>query len=472
MRYTRRRKQQTRRKRLGKAAFIKVLNDDFQEMMQARGEPGKHLFFQSIRWWKRMYDIWSNQSWTLKTKELAYNPSVDLSQIKPLQDCRYMPKKILTKTYLHDFYQQMTTTTDYAKIRNTCHDMTNYALPSPSSNITKWKQFDDPDAMNVMILGTGPVGLYTALYLHHLYNKDIENMTEFSFRKVNILLVDNRIFKEGVKMPYSRSTQFGFSIEEIQPFLQHIFCWNMEKYDIRAFDYIHVLENLLYTAAYQKNISMAFTKRFDDPAAIKEFVTKENIHVLFDCTGGRSRIPMAAPPQVRWSSSGMKEGKNEIRLNPVTSYYEYAENGKTFTTQVLRLQFFDARQQEILVGNEFAEPTDPADIALAKQYNGTCFHPDDFLLLASRFQKDKIRNLFLHMLDVAKLKKKDIAAVKVVVFDTIARHSPFAAAPFQKDCVMVRVGDSLAGTEYGIVFGMKHSIEFSKHICQLLSTFF
>jgi len=337
--------------------------------------------------------------------------------------------------------------------------------------MAKWKQFDDQDAINIMILGTGPVGLYTALYLHHLYNKDIENMTEFSFRKVNILLVDNRIFKEGIKMPYSRSTQFGFSIEEIQPFLQHIFCWNMEKYDIRAFDYIHVLENLLYTAAYQKNIPMAFTKRFDDPAAIKEFVTKENIHVLFDCTGGRSRIPMAAPPQVRWASSGMKEGKAEIRLNPATSYYEYAENGKTFTTQVLRLQFFDARQQEILLGNEFAEPTDPADIALAKQYNGTCFHPDDFLLLASRFQKDKIRNLFPHMLDVAKLKKKDIAAVKVVVFDTIARHSPFAAAPFQKNCVMVRVGDSLAGTEYGIVFGMKHSIEFSKHICQLLSTF-
>jgi len=70
------------------------------------------------------------------------------------------------------------------------------------------------------------------------------------------------------------------------------------------------------------------------------------------------------------------------------------------------------------------------------------------------------------------LKKKNIESVKVVVFDTIARHSPFAAAPFHKGCTLVRVGDSLGGTEYGIVFGMKHSIEFSKHVCNLLSTFF
>ena len=141
--------------------------------------------------------MWSNESWTLKRRGIAYDPTVDLLRIKSIQECRYVPKKVLTEASIQAFFQQMTTTNDYAKIRNTCHDITNYALPSPNSNIIKWKQFDDPDAINVMILGTGPVGLYTALYLHHMYNKDTENMTEFSFRKVNILLVDNRIFKEG-----------------------------------------------------------------------------------------------------------------------------------------------------------------------------------------------------------------------------------------------------------------------------------
>ena len=461
----------TTRRRLGRRTFINVLNDDFKEMMRHRGDPSKHLFFQSIRWFKSMYAMWSAESWALKAKDSAipYNPTVDLTALTPLSDCRFVPTKTLTPAYLNAFYEQLTTTQDYSAIRTKCHDMTNYALPSTVDSLAKWKRFADPSAINVVILGAGPVGLYTALYLQHIYNKDIENMTEFSFRKVNILLVDNRIHKEGEKMPYSRSTQFGFSIEEIQPFLQQIFCWDMVKYDVRAFDYIHVLENLLYTVAYKTQIPMAFTKQLEDPVALKAFVAKESIHVLFDCTGGRSRIPVAHG--VRWNDYSFKEGAGEVKLNPDTQTYEYCEGGKAFTTQVLRLQLFDKDRNEFLIGNEFAEPTDPADMELATKYNNQCFRTKDFLHVASAFQKEKIRHLFPHMLEVGGLKEKDVDSVKIAVFNTVARHSPFAAASFERGCVLIRIGDSLAGTEYGIVFGMKHSIEFSKHICNLMSTF-
>jgi hypothetical protein len=401
---------------------------------------------------------------------IAYNPAADLSALTPLDDCKYVPKETLSPAYLKAFYEQLTTTHDYPAIRNKCHDMTNYALPSPLASLASWKRFDNSDAINVMILGTGPVGLYTALYLQHIYNLVPEDfgMTYFSFRRINILLVDNRIFKEGEKMPYSRSTQFGFSIQELQPFLQQIFCWNMEKFGVRAFDYIHVLENLLYTVAYHEKISMAFTKQFEDPAALNAFIAKEKIHVLFDCTGGRTRIPVSHP--VRWDRYSFKEGTAEVKLNPVTKYYEYYENSKPFTTQVLRLQFFDKDRNEVLVGNEFAEPMDPADIAFADKYNNQCFQTEEFLKIVSAFTSEKIRLLFPHMLDVSNLTQKDIDSVKIVVFNTIARHSPFAAAPYE-GAVLIRLGDSLGGTEYGIVFGMKHSIEFSKHICHLLSTF-
>jgi hypothetical protein len=293
-------------------------------------------------------------------------------------------------------------------------------------------------------------------------------MTEFSFRKINILLVDNRIHKEGVKMPYSRSTQFGFSIEELQPFLQQIFCWTMEKYEVRAFDYIHVLENLLYTVAYNKKIPMTFTKRFEDVNALNEFIAKESVHVVFDCTGGRSRIPVSHP--VRWNQYSFKEGTQEVKLNPDSKYFEFCEDGKVFTTPVFRLQVFSKEHQEILVGNEFAEPTDAKDIALLNRFNNICLRTADYRKIASTLQKKDCRDLLPHMLDTVNMEEKDIETVKIVVFNTIARHSPFAAAPYQ-GATLIRLGDSLGGTEYGIVFGMKHSIEFSKHICHLLSTF-
>jgi hypothetical protein len=441
-------------------------------MMRHRADPGKHLFFQSIKWWKTTYATWSNDTYRVKkaSSQIPYNPAVNLTSLTPLSDCKYVPTKTLTPAYLKAFYEQLTTTHDYPTIRKKCHEMTEYALPSPLKSLSSWKRFEEPNAINVMILGAGPLGLYTALYLQHIYNfvpNDFA-MTYFSFRRVNILLVDNRTYKEGVKMPYSRSTQFRFSIQELQPFLQQIFSWNMEKEGIRAFDYIHVLENLLYTAAYHEKISMAFTKQFEDLATLNDFIKKETIHVLFDCTGGRSQIPVSYP--VRWNQYSFKEGTAEVRLNPDTHYYEYCEHGRPFTTQVLRLQLFDKKHREILIGNVWAEPTDPADIALAEKYNNQCFKTEEFLQIASAFQKEKIRYLFPHMLDDAKLTKKDIDSVKFVVFNTSARHSPFAAAPY-KGAVLIRVGDSLGATEYGVVFGMKHSIEFSKHICHLLSTF-
>jgi len=467
----------TRRTRVGKDALINIVNDEFQEMMRSRSNRTKHFFFQSVGWFKFQYNQWSKETFELKNKshEIHYNPSADISLLTPLPDCKFIPTKTLTSTYLKKFYEQLKTTKDYVAIRNKCHDMTNYALPSPLKSLDSWKHYKDPNAINVMILGTGPVGLFTALQLHRYYNK-FDFFTPvygalYYFRKVNILLVDNRILKEGVKMPYSRSTGFNFSIEQLQPFLNEIFCWNMEgRFADSAFEYIHVLENLLYTVAYNKKISMAFTKQFEDYEALKSFVDKEQIHVLFDCTGGRSRMPISY--SIPWNKFSFKEKNQEVHQNPLTKYYEFWEDGKVFSTPVLRLQLFGKNKQEILVGhNDFAEPIDSEDIALATKYNNICFKPEDFVKLASRFKKEDIRYLFPFMLEKVKLEQKDIKSVKLIVFDTIARHSPFAAAPFHKDCVLIRVGDSLAGTEYGIMFGMRHSIEFSKHICNLLSSF-
>jgi hypothetical protein len=464
----------TRKKLLGKTDLINVLNRDFQEMMQIKN---KHFFFYSIKWFKQNYNEWKDKTYKLKNKanSIHYNAMADLSLINPVSDCKFMPSKTLTPTYLKKFYEKLIKIHKYTEIQAICNDMSNYALPSPLKSLDSWKQSDDSNAINIMILGTGPLGLFTALYLQNYYKDNIYNISySIPIRKVNVILVDNRIYKEGIKMPYSRSTKLGFSIQEIQPFLKQIFCWNnMDTADdYRAFDYIHVLENLLYTVAYNQNIPMIFTKRFDDYDTLKSFISKEDIHVLFDCTGGRTSIPVSSP--VKWNKISLKEGNQEVIQNPSTKYYEFCEDGKVFTTQVFRLQLFGKGKKEILAytdNNLFAEPTDPEDMALATKYNNMCFETEDYLILASNFKKEAIRNLFPYMLDTAKLKKKDIKMVKVVVFDTIARHSPFVAAQIDKGCTLIRVGDSLGGTEYGIMFGMKHSIEFSRHICNLLSTF-
>jgi hypothetical protein len=406
-----------------------------------------------------------------KGLEITYNPTADLSLLSTIE-CKYRPTKILSQAYLSKFFTLMTTTKDYAVIQEKCHDMTNYALPATVSSLTSWKQSTDPSALNIMILGSGPVGLYTALYLSRLYphiDTETDFIKEFSSRAVNVLLVDNRIHKEGVRMPFSRSTQFWFNILELQPFLRQIFCWdNMMKRGVTAFDNIHVLESLLYTVAYKDKVPMAFTAQFNDYTALSAFIKKEQIHILFDCTGGRSKIPISY--SIRWPQS-MKEGTASIRLNPETQYYEYYENGVSTSKPTLYLQIMDKKNRELVTGNHFVYPVDPSDVRLAELFNGKCFRIQDFLTIAGHFKDEKLRNLFPHLLEIGEVKQESVHAVKINVFPSKARHSPFAAAPLQKGCTLIRVGDSLGGTEYGIMFGMKHSIEFSKHICNLLSTF-
>jgi len=473
-------RRRTRRRKTRTDLFIDIINDSFQEILRGRSDPTKHLFFESIQWWKKNHKEMAEDRFKT-SKQYNYNPAC--ADIEPLGDCRFSPKKTLTESYLKDFYAKLYESTNYKEIRATCHEMTEYALPSTIPSLETWKHYDSPDAINVVILGAGPVGLFTALYLNQYYNK-FENRQEFKkefiLRNINILVVDNRIKEEGDKLPYSRSTQFGFNIAEIQPFLQNIFCWKMERNATRAFDYIHVLENLLYTVAVHDKIPMRFTRKFDDYKQLKSFIRDQSVHLLFDCTGGRSTIPNPNPnpsESVSWNkfsfraTARLKKGNQAVILNKTTGYYEFCEDGHVYTEPTYRIQIFDKNNKEILIGNVLAFPTEKADTDLALKYNNLCFRPEDYLRLSACFKSEQIRTLFPHIVETQKLKLKDIKAVKISVFYSIARHSPFAAARLSRQCTLLRVGDSLGSTEYGILFGMKHSIEFSRHICNLVSSF-
>ena len=454
--------------------FINLINEYYLEMLRSRKDKTKHLFFDSILWWKRMYKDWSSTDNILKDlpEKYDYNPKIDLSILTPLDDCKFIPKEQLSRETLETFYKLLTTAkSDYVVIQEKCHEMTEYALPATIKSLESWKKYDLDDAINVMILGAGPVGLFTALYLNEYYNVK-NNFNDVSFRKINIILVENRIKEEGLKLPYSRSTQFSFHISEFQQFLKFVSCWNLDVSDIdmRIFDYIHVLENMLYTVAYNKKIPMMFTKKFDDYKVLTEFIKTEKIHMLFDCTGGRSNIPdtkMISWRKIQFSP----EGNQEVKLNKETNYFEFYEDGKVYTKSTCRIQLFDKDNKEFLVGNIFVEPTEEDDIVILNKYKNKCFSTDDYISLSSAFKQTRLRQLFPLIVKDSNFKINEIKSVKINMFYSIARHSPFAAMKMKNNCILVRLGDSLGGTEYGIHFGMKHSIEFSRHICHLMSSF-
>jgi hypothetical protein len=350
--------------------------------------------------------------------------------------------------------------------------MTEYNLPATVTSLSSWKVHDAPNAINVVILGAGPVGLFTALFLNTYYNKKV-HWKEFVLRNVNILLVDNRIKEEGLKLPYSRSTQFSFDVLNFKEFMPFISCWNddLTQEDQRIFDYIHVLENMLYTYAYHQKIPMMFTKQFDDYKNLQHLVDKQAIHIVFDCTGGRTNIPVTIPRSIHWNQYRMKQGYQEIRFNPDTKYYEYCEHGHVYKKPTYRIQMFDKANKEYLSGNWLVDVEEKEDAVLAQKYNGVCLTPEDYIRISSHFKQLQMRHLFPFLTRALHIPLKHIQYVKISLFSLMARHSPFAATNLTKNTLLVRLGDALGSTEYGMSLGMKHSLELSRHICQLLSSY-
>ena len=454
------------RKRSKNTALIRVINDEYQEMLRSREHPTQHLFFDNAVWWKQYYaDGLIENRYEVRTKP---QKPMDLSGLTPKADCKFSPTKTLTKAAVESLYTMISTQTDFAPIRKKLIEFTNYAMPATRTTTKGWKQHKGPRDLSVMILGAGPVGLFTALYLNELYNK--EGPKDKTTRKVNILVIDNRIEREGFKSPYSRSTQFGFDIADLQYVLKNIFCWDIVKhggFGHRRFDYIHIVENLLYTVAFHDNIPMLFTKQFEDLDNVKAFARREKIHALFDCTGGR--IKKNVVNNIPWPSYSFKKGTAEVKYNPDTGYYEFLEKGALVATPVMRLQLLDKHHKEIMSGNGFPYLTNAADIELVNTHKNICYGVDDFLRIASHFKDSNLQQYYPEL--VKDLKKGDIHSIRISSFTLGARHSPFAAAPLSKDCIYIRVGDSLGSTEYGSYFGMRHSVRFSKYICTLMAAF-
>jgi len=237
--------------------LVKMLNNDYQNILQSKYNPKYHLFFDSYNWFQNALKHWTKHT---KYENYDYDAS-KINNIKTINKSKYIPKKVASKKILNNIYSIISDPkiTNFDTIRTNLNKLYEYLLPSTIDNLDDHLnqiKKSNKQNINVVIVGAGPIGLFTALYLNDYYNK-----YNFFNIKVNVLIIDNRTYEESIKLPYSRVTQFGFDISQIQPFINQIFCWkNKNIYLDRQFDFINVFENMLYLSAYHKKIPMYFTK--------------------------------------------------------------------------------------------------------------------------------------------------------------------------------------------------------------------
>ena len=288
-----------------------------------------HPFYLDLNYVEQLNKEFDNYQKSKINKKTKY--------VKLIEDLKDIPfdNKSLIKEFdinlLKKLSIEMSKTNNFDVILNIINDLYYMDIPSNIKNIDKRLQHISNDKrINVLIVGAGPVGLFLACYLFNYYN------TSFglnNYPKVNILVIDNRISKDGFKKPYTRHRPFAFNSGFFSQIVPRIYSWD-PKQSNGLFLNIYILEYILFTKAYYE-YSIPFLFEDIKWESINDIIEKGKFDVMFDCTGGNLKPPIFKDLNSEWIEQFKKEipknkKKPELIINKKDNLVNLDTNNKEF----------------------------------------------------------------------------------------------------------------------------------------------
>ena len=260
---------------------MEKISDNINKMFENlfKTDDNIHPFFKDL---KRVPNIAKSYIDDMKKHiktEVNYTPNNNIPEGKLLT-----PKyDILSLDELKKLDKEINNMMNYVNILSIVSFLSQYVIQSNITNEDKlYKNIAKDDCLNVMIIGSGPVGLFLACYLNLYYNDTRMN----SYPRLNIVMYDSRIDKPGIRKPYNRQRLFGTSSNYLSLIIPKLYCWNEKNNKDYIMVNIFILEYVLFTIAnLHYNIPMIYKDySWDDYVNI---IDKGKFDVVFDCTGGK-----------------------------------------------------------------------------------------------------------------------------------------------------------------------------------------
>ena len=384
--------------------------------------------------------------------------------------------KVLSKENIDTLVKEMSNVLNWDKILKIVSTISTFLLKSPFDTDKKKDTLYNNiklNSVNIMIIGSGPVGLFLACYLESYYNMNPLK----SSMKVNIVLFDNRIDKPGFRKPYTRQRPFNTSSTYLSYIIPKLYCWNKNKDNLYV--NIFMLEYLLYCTAVSKfNINIIYDEyKWDE---YKKIIEKGNFNVVFDCTGGRLKTDVIniKPQDIKWIERFnknedsinkkllIKPDKNLVELIPITenkfiknNYYASISIHKNDKTKTFLNKY------DIDIMNKY-------DLLFLNQLKNKEYNYNEILIIISGI-KDSIARNFLHNILTEKYSEY---IMYIDVWSIYVRHAIKICDTFivnKKPVLYIGAGDTIFHSHFIVGAGLNRTLDFSvKCVNMLINLFF
>jgi hypothetical protein len=346
-------------------------------------------------------------------------------------------KNKLTKDDLIRINKELKQTMTMISIYKIVSKISEYIIPE---NIPK-----DMKKPNILIIGSGPIGLFISCYIKKYYGS-----------KYNVILYDNYIEKPGFKKPYNRYRPFQTKSSYLSLIIPKLYCLTNKDY---IYVNIFLLEYLLYSQAILKyNIPIIYKDyKWDD---YKKIIDENNVKFVFDCSGGRLKTNVFKNIDISWLTTDKKDIllKKELDINIKENIVKLKDTSGSFIKNhyygSLNIYYKDLRFY-----NKF--DIDINSIIDLKYLNNIKkkYYSLDSIKIIVRGIKDKINRNFLYNV----LIDRDYIdyIFKIDVWTINIRHTLQLAELVNDKCLYIKAGDSMFHSHFITGAGLNRTIDFA-----------
>jgi hypothetical protein len=417
------------------------INKKFQKYISK----DKHPFFADIRKVNRLAQSFIDYQKNHIMYKLKYN-DFDVDNLPSSVDIKEEYNEELSKNDLIEINSLMKKNSNYFNIFKIVTQISRFFINDNDISIDNKKQ-------TIMIIGAGPIGLFMACYLKLTYED-----------KINIIVYDSRIIKPGFRKPYTRVRPFSTSSKYLSLIVPKMYCMTQQDY---LFINIFLLEYILYSQAILTYKIPIYYNDYDWEE-YKKLIKKNNVKVVFDCTGGRLKTDVFNNIDSSWLKDKVDKRieKQLMILNDknIVHLVDYPEE-KKFKKNHFYGSLTIYTKDMLFVDKFDIDMINEKDLIYLNKIKKRYYTYESIVSVISGI-KDDISRDFLYT--TVREKFNDNFYFMFDVWGIYIRHAIKPAEIFDNDKLFVMLGDSMFHSHFLTGAGLNRTIKFAVQSANLL----